>query len=489
MKQLARGDFFSLYFHTHNAAILVEMDKSRVSRPLVSSWEVLLSSAEITSNLLPRLVCFPLSQYYLQNLSQLSSKAQCELLIDFMNNTLEHNQSYKSSRAFDETRDVPVSLYVCHWWITQFQKVKIENPIKPYVQFTKKHRDQVRWDKALLPFRRSGLWMTMKVVFQTILIKNLGNFGNIVYKLLITYFLTYVIYTRQKSIDSKINVDLLIHCLRKIVRRLNKIDNSSLIIDSDTVKEWIENTKRNIEQQLYQTTALKHYYSKDSSIDPIGYTRFILTSLTVIRLMHQKLCADQRFERLRFHSIEIPHLIELFDYLLLPTRNDMIRARQLYNFFREYSQKQYPDLLGNIELSNAFGIHFANQSETMNESLNQIRAQAERDKQTKIKEVNNEKERYAQLMEEANKLTCECVFGTYLTGRGVRTYVKEKCVRCKTIEKAGNIKVDIYECPIPTRQESALAVIFGLQMPIEIRCYREILWQFINRPNPQPDNS
>ncbi|CAF4969960.1 unnamed protein product [Rotaria sp. Silwood1] len=167
----------------------------------------------------------------------------------------------------------------------------------------------------------------------------------------------------------------------------------------------------------------------------------------------------------------------------------MIRAHELYNFFKEYSQKQYPDLIRSIDSSNAFGVHFASQSETMNESLSQIRAQADRDKQTKIKEVNDEKERYAQLMEEANKLNCECVFGTYRRGRYVRTYVKEKCVRCKTIEKAKNIKVDIYECPIPTRQESALAVIFELQMPIEIRCYREILWQFINRPNPQPYNS
>ncbi|CAF2881824.1 unnamed protein product [Rotaria sp. Silwood2] len=44
----------------------------------------------------------------------------------------------------------------------------------------------------------------------------------------------------------------------------------------------------------------------------------------------------------------------------------------------------------------------------------------------------------------------------------------------------------IYECPLPSDEASALAVIFELQMPIEIRCYRDILWQFINRPNPNP---
>ena len=41
------------------------------------------------------------------------------------------------------------------------------------VQFKKKHRDQIRRNNANLPFRRSGLWMTVKVVFHTILTKRL----------------------------------------------------------------------------------------------------------------------------------------------------------------------------------------------------------------------------------------------------------------------------------------------------------------------------
>ena len=40
--------------------------------------------------------------------------------------------------------------------------------------------------------------------------------------------------------------------------------------------------------------------------------------------------------------------------------------------------------------------------------------------------------------------------------------------------------------PIPSKYDSALAVIFELQMPIEVRCYREIIWQFINRLQTQP---
>ena len=51
-----------------------------------------------------------------------------------------------------------------------------------------------------------------------------------------------------------------------------------------------------------------------------------------------------------------------------------------------------------------------------------------------------------------------------------------KCRRCNIRQDADTIKVHIFECPIPPERESALAVIFELQMPIEIRNYRDIIW-------------
>ena len=39
------------------------------------------------------------------------------------------------------------------------------------------------------------------------------------------------------------------------------------------------------------------------------------------------------------------------------------------------------------------------------------------------------------------------------------------------------------------KHQSALALIFEFQMPIEIRSYRDILWIFINRPESVPSNN
>jgi hypothetical protein len=58
--------------------------------------------------------------------------------------------------------------------------------------------------------------------------------------------------------------------------------------------------------------------------------------------MHENLCNDSRFERLKSYSIDIPNLINVFEFLVLPTRDDMIRARNLYDYFYQLNKKLYP---------------------------------------------------------------------------------------------------------------------------------------------------
>ena len=615
IEQLQSGEFFSLYFHKQNAAILIEIDEGSRHEPLISSWQVLLPTNEITSSLKPHLASFPMPTYRLNHRSQLTSRAQCELLTEFMKSNIEYSKSWKASHQFNETRDVPESHYVCQWWIMQFEGVTVMNDVNTSNQFNKKHRDQIRWnDGRLRPFRRSGLWIAMKVVLQTMLTKRLKDYGTLIYKLLITHFLIYVIHVRKVNAS----MEILVHCLRKIARRLNKIDVllGSRRIDSDDMNRWIQQTREDIQGKMteilprsdwqqairlqesqfqklsvnnlnlndvniyrhrceeldkflnmtvsntsqlislgvnnhsystmtvnnpmddipsielltnqlkydvgraltrveisvelnlekwidrptssledndekrfktlldfyqnYKTNALNHYCPSEKPLDSIGYSRFILTSLTILYCIHEKLCRNTRFERLKEHSIVIPNLIELFEYLVLPTRDDMIRAYQLYNYFSRFKSKTYPDLLSPINSSNAFGVHFASQSETMNASLQEIQVQSELDKKAKIQEVKDAKERYQSLITRANSLTCECE--DIWTGYRMR---KIWCKKCNIERDAGNIKVSIYECPIPSEHVGAMAVMFELQMPLEIRYFREILWLFINRPRPE----
>ncbi|CAF4113732.1 unnamed protein product [Rotaria sp. Silwood2] len=609
IEQVPAGGFLPIYFHAQNAAILIEIDDNNINQPLISSWQVLLSNDTIVSSIQPHLSCFPMTTYRLSDRSYLTSTVHCELLTDFLKNTIEYPKSYKASREVTEIRDVPVSHYVCQWWIQRFPGITIENSSHTLVQFNKKHRDQVRWNNGHLPFRRSGLWMTIKVVFQTILTKRLGNIGTTVYKLLITHFLTYMIYMRQTAMDSILTIDLLVHCLRKILRRLNKIESSLPTIDSNDINKWIQLTKHEIQKRIdeifpnmdwqtsikineeqnnkqllidsnlndpelyrhsceafknylnsdnskishktsfnfpicddmidieqghfihsfnvltnqfkytvgtalsqmeiwaiswaeqwisgpasgrketehfqmllrffedYQNHALMHYCPEKCTTDPIGYTRFLLTSLTIIRAMHQKLCQDKKLERLQFHCIDIPNMMDLFEYWILPNREDMIRARDLYEYFNKFKHKSYPDLLTNIEAENSFGVYFAAQSTKINNCLRKIQTQTEQNKTAKIQEVQHAKDKYHRLMNSINGCPCMC-YGV-LDSR--------QCRRCRIEQQANNIQVSIYECPVPSQRASALAVMFELRMPIEVRCYRDVLWQFVNRSQHRPE--
>ena len=554
----------------------------------------------------------------------MTSSSQCELLVQFMTNSIEYPQSSKASYSFDEKREVPISHYVCHWWITQLSGIRNDESTKTNVQFKKKYRDQIRcrYKYGSSPFRRSGLWMTMKVILQIILTKRLGTIGYIIYKLLITHFLTYIIHTTQNSNNEQISIDLFVHCLRKIARRLNKIENMSFIGGFNDANQWIQLINKQIKQKIeqifpksnwqdqihenrepfnqlklkfpenyrhsciklndylnkpqsvpsylssygyrslyrnqssnvqlqpistrtsigneqnqlplvstlinskkktndfaltrveiwvqknfqswvedalspnnadkhfedlqrffedYQRKALEHYYSSNKSTDPMGYTRYILTSLTIIRFLHMSLCYDQRFARFKSHTIHIHNLLNLFQYLLLTTQDEMSQAQILYDYFQEFTEKEHPELLSRIDSKDAFGLYFANQSEQMNKVFKLIQDQVEKDQNEKKEEIIRQKAEHDELIKQAAELVWQCKQNEY-------PYYT-KCDRSKIIEKAKGMKVNIYESPIPFRRQSALAVIFELQMPIEIRCYPDILWLFINRPNPVPSNN
>ena len=604
------GDFLPVYFHAQNAAILIEIDENPLAQPLISSWQVSLPTEIITSSLESHVSLFPSPTYRLADRSQLTSHSHCELLTDFMNNTIEYFKTYKASHQFNEIRDVPIAHYVCQWWIMHFQGIQIESHANSMVPFKKKHRDQIRWKDSLIPFRRSGLWMTIKVVLQTILTKRLGTTGTIIYKLLITAFLIDVVRTRQTTLEfSPLATDLLMYCLRKIARRLNKIECSLSLHEANDINPWIQNIKDQIKWKLdlitpksnwqeliknnqtrnytlevtefdlnqstiyqhacteleaylnersskkssinyyvnpptltnvakknellsmkflttkakysqtialacmedwvelslhqwiydparpgnesdlfekllaffedYQQAALEHYYTENQWTDPLGYSRFILTSLTIIRSMHQRLCDNASYERLNLHAIHIPHLLNLFEFLVLPTRDDMIRARDLFDFFSDFSNKPYPSVLDDIEGTDAFGVHFARHSTAMKETLKVIRGELQQEKLAKIKQVDEAKDQYNQLIEETFKLECQC--------DSSQPSEMKKCVQCTIIKRANAIEVSIYECPLPSKEKSALAVIFELQMPTEFRCYRDVLWMFTNRPKPKPN--
>ena len=590
IESLQPGAFLPIYIHAQNAAILIEIDENHIDQPLISSWQVLLPIETINSSIPSNIACFPVQTYQLPSRSCLTSTVHCELLVDLMKHTIEYRKIDRNGREIFDTKDVPFSHYVYQWWIQHFPDIQLQSNCDKQIRFQKKHRDQIRSNNhRSAPFRRSSLWMTIKTVFQTILTKHYGQIGTVVYKLLITHFLTWILHTKRTSI---ISTDLLVHCIRKVQRRLNKLDHFILTIDSNEINQWIQSTKDDIQKKIhdilpnnawqqtmknndnksihnfdfnnpefyrhtctelkkylnnkipikssrtihkheqntndddplsfesnhptgnnltdseirilswldqwleqpltaqretyryekllrfyneYQKYALNHYCSRQTSTDSNGYSRFLLVSLMIIRVMHEKLCYDQRFERLKEHRIAITNFMDLFEYFLCSTRDEMQRIRQLYDYFHRYENQSYPDLLDDIDSDESFGVVFAKQSTKINSCLRKIQNQHEKDRTAKIQEVRSAKEKYNRLMTTISGLECSCTDDRL-------------CKRCQLEQQANKIDVDIYESPIPSKPASALAVMFELRMPIEIRCYRDILWLFNNRSRFQHEH-
>ncbi|CAF1530271.1 unnamed protein product [Adineta ricciae] len=82
IEKLSSGSCLPRYFHTQNASILIEIDEK--NQAVVSAWEVLLSTSEITSSFTRDYSCFPVATYRLRDRNQLSAKTHCEVLVDFM---------------------------------------------------------------------------------------------------------------------------------------------------------------------------------------------------------------------------------------------------------------------------------------------------------------------------------------------------------------------------------------------------------------------
>ena len=563
LAQLPDGAFLPLYFAAQNAAILIEIESNDA---LISAWEVLLPVEIVLAATEPHLSSFPPTNHRLSPRSQLNSSVHCQLLLDFFTEPVEPSQSH----------------YVCRWWIEHFAGIRRESPSNTFLSFKKKHRDQVRWNSGPVPFRRSGLWTTVKVVFHTILSKRLVTRGTGVYKLLITHFLTAILHSRHAANSPALSLDLLVHCIRKIVRRLSKVE---VLLPLGGLEEWVQWTMKDIREKIetifpktnfprailsdlelddrelyrhrcdalrtylntqsstnsqklafdapecleqeegilpsfkvlttqwhssvgvaltqmelwaldwtdqwlarpssaqretehfqilarffadYHAQALAHYRPRDAPADPLGYTRFFVTSLTLIFAMHRKLSLDPRFQRLSDHRLD---LVDLFDSFLLLTLDELTRVRSLFAYFSRFTLVPHPALLSDIAGENSFAVHFAERSTKLLNSLRKIQGELEEDKAAKRKEVQQAKDKYHRLLTSISGCPCTCS-------------AEQLCRRCRLQQQANDIEVNLYECPMPSERASALSVIFELRMPVEVRCYRDVLWLFANRSSP-----
>lgn len=442
----------------------------------------------------------------------------------------------------------------------------------------KNTRDEVLWCSALLPWRRSPLWLNLRVVMQllfersTDLIGGKAAQGRRLYKLFLLSLLAKIL-DDALSISGSMAPDLL-HCLSaKIVRRLLKLKVSddepriayvkevllrtekyisttwkhaqaykpapldlvrlkSLQFDQDViislpglddfltkmksrsaasgcrdfspasdlmqfsaatlptfgswisgipaaynliaVEDWIASHLSTwLNGHLHGTETCKElkalmysYHDAACSVDASNPERMSIIILTMLELwMACDKSATHQIPLMRDYRPEVP--VEHLQWLLLPTKEQMIRLRVIEDHLEQRRRKaRYLDssIFKDFGMKSCFSVRYFENSLKHMQLKEEIEAAATKDRQNKCEELLRKKEQHTKLMREWRVAECDTWEATDRYGIGY-TQHSPSCHKCRLRSEADGICIDVYEWPLPTKDLEAKSVVFELDAP------------------------
>lgn len=166
--------------------------------------------------------------------------------------------------------------------------------------------------------------------------------------------------------------------------------------------------------------------------------------------------------------------VALFQNLLLPTRDQMVRLERLevYLHTRQTRARERlsSDLFGDAKDNDCFAVRYFDQDDAMQALFEDITARGREGREAKIKELYANYERYEKLENEIAGM--ECSFYTVeieATSRfgvqSLRRHDDRRCEKCAKIHDRDAMRISVHEWPLPSRQEQAKAVVFELCIP------------------------
>lgn len=219
---------FPLYLRGQNACIIISIPlKNAKYQAIVSSFQVSPFNEQLMGTSDDLAGVYPSISVNIKNLEILHSQSFADQLSDLGNffNETTFAKAKKAGVYNEEVRDVPSPSFITEWisplLAGEFGKA---SEIKPII---KKIRDDVFLKDALLPFRRSGMWICVKAVLQWKLTEILGETeGKFIYKVIILNIVLIVCENNTKCPDQQFQM---MQKIAKRVYKLNKIEGSDKI--------------------------------------------------------------------------------------------------------------------------------------------------------------------------------------------------------------------------------------------------------------------
>lgn len=227
---LLPGETFALYVRGQNAGVCISMPVARADLATMAVFRVAASSKEVMEAPGDLISIFP-SWTVKTDVERVRSESFAKQVAE-MANTMFPETLPKSTKARDkvvETRDVADASYMTTWLVLAVAGRSKISAGDDTARVEKKIRDDILWDNAAQPWRRSGEYMTVKVVLQSTLQHRLGSSnGRISYKLALIQVMTNFLQRNYMQLET----DLVLQMLSKLARRLSKVD---LVLQSDPV--------------------------------------------------------------------------------------------------------------------------------------------------------------------------------------------------------------------------------------------------------------
>lgn len=242
----------------------------------------------------------------------------------------------------------------------------------------------------------------------------------------------------------------------------------------DMLPLWAESrreddiTELGIRIEEYVTAASRKYAN-----NPEQLSIMVLTALELWVILDTKVCS--RFSLLNDYYPLFD--TSAFESLLLKTSSQRARLRkvEIYLMQRRGKAKFFlPAVFGNSITENSFAVRYFNQDPDMETLRNHITTRAEVQRENKLIEFQTMVQQHDELVFAAGKREHQW-FDHWERGI-VHDY---KCVKCKLINDAEAMRIEIHEWPLPEDDMQSKAVVFELRCPAAYAIWRDATFKII----------
>ncbi|KAF2757894.1 hypothetical protein EJ05DRAFT_464797 [Pseudovirgaria hyperparasitica] len=221
--------------------------------------------------------------------------------------------------------------------------------------------------------------------------------------------------------------------------------------------------------EAYHAAAAPHYEQNPETCSMMVITLFELW-------VAMDLSACSMFTLLREYDPDIP--VELLQSLILPRRREMERLHKLENYLKQRKSKADLSLpvsmFHNFGHAASFAVRFFDSSGIHKSLRQEIEAQALIDRDEKCQELSAKVAEHECLMRQHREGHCDMIEATVNKYRGtIEKTHSPKCKRCQLSKKADQIRIKLYEWPLPSDENELKALVFELRVPRSFQAWRD----------------